>query len=327
MVTGEKASLPAGQKDLESWPREQHSKHTGRRGGCRLPGSGGRPHLQVDHSPSSRDWPPEGLPPQLLPLHSGEALTGPMLRHLEKRSSAAMCSYSFWTARCRRLELWWRSYRLRNAAGVRSSAQDGPWALPYPVRPLTLPDIRVHCPALPLGPCFLNGNPAGLQLSTDGGRDPAATPGRSTEDRSKGRTSSGTGRFHTRPPSHQASCREMGLRWAPESFPRPEGMSVPSRPAAHSPVREPQPQACSRGEHRADRLDTRHTRLSPSSPRGPNDRAGGEGAEREETGHHPRCPPALREHPPYSTRSSRLCGVYRSSGATLLLCAGQSMPA
>lgn len=73
------------------------------------------------------------------------ALTGPMLRHLEKRSSAAMCSYSFCTARRRRLVLWWRSYRLRNAAGVRS-AQDGPWALPYPVHPPTLPNLWMRCP-------------------------------------------------------------------------------------------------------------------------------------------------------------------------------------
>lgn len=30
-------------------------------------------------------------------------------------------------------------------------------------------------------------------------------------------------------------------------------------------------------------------------------------------------------HPPYTTWSSQLCGVYSSSGATLSLCAGQSM--
>lgn len=36
-------------------------------------------------------------------------------------------------------------------------------------------------------------------------------------------------------------------------------------------------------------------------------------------------PPALRRHPPYTTCSSQLCGVYRSSGHTLFFCAGQSM--
>lgn len=34
---------------------------------------------------------------------------------------------------------------------------------------------------------------------------------------------------------------------------------------------------------------------------------------------------ALGEYPPYTTWSSQLCGVYRSSGATLFLCAAQSM--
>lgn len=75
MVKGEKASLPTGQKDLERWPKEQHAKHTGWWGGCCLPGSSGRPHLQEGHTPSSRDRPQEGLPPQLLPLHGGEVLT------------------------------------------------------------------------------------------------------------------------------------------------------------------------------------------------------------------------------------------------------------
>lgn len=35
--------------------------------------------------------------------------------------------------------------------------------------------------------------------------------------------------------------------------------------------------------------------------------------------------PASPGHPPYSAFSSQLCGEYRSSAATLFLCAGQSM--
>lgn len=75
MGKGEKASLPNGQKDLERWPKEQHPRHTGWWGGCCVPGSGGRPHLQQDHTARSRDRPREGLPPQLLPLHGGEVQT------------------------------------------------------------------------------------------------------------------------------------------------------------------------------------------------------------------------------------------------------------
>ena len=94
--------------------------------------------------------PPERPPPQPSP-HTGphgaswhRTLTGPMLMHLEKRSSAAMCSYSLWTARWRRLALWWRSYRLSNAAGARSSAQHSPGALPTPPSPRPSPTSRVE---------------------------------------------------------------------------------------------------------------------------------------------------------------------------------------
>lgn len=38
----------------------------------------------------------------LSPCPPEATLTGPMLMHLEKRSSAKMCSYSFCVARCRR---------------------------------------------------------------------------------------------------------------------------------------------------------------------------------------------------------------------------------
>lgn len=105
---------------------------------------------------SSRDWPREGLLPQLLTPHGGYrhravgALTGPMLMHLEKRSSATMCSYSFWMARCRRLVLWWRSYRLSNAAGgeVISTGQHLSPSLPcLPHRPsLTSWYADLPCP-------------------------------------------------------------------------------------------------------------------------------------------------------------------------------------
>lgn len=43
-----------------------------------------------------------------------------MLMHLVKQSSAAMCSYSIWTAHFRRLVLWKRSYRLRSPVGEKT---------------------------------------------------------------------------------------------------------------------------------------------------------------------------------------------------------------
>lgn len=73
--------------------------------------------------PSSASCP--GPRPPLADTDGQGELTGPMLIHLEKRSSATMCSYSLWTAHCRRLVLWWRSYRLHKAAGMRVSAGTG----------------------------------------------------------------------------------------------------------------------------------------------------------------------------------------------------------
>lgn len=83
MVNGGKASLPTVQKDLERWPKEQHSKHTRWWGGKGVLSAGGTrdrmggPVCQAlvgdltsrkTPTPSSRDWPREGLPPQLLTL-------------------------------------------------------------------------------------------------------------------------------------------------------------------------------------------------------------------------------------------------------------------
>lgn len=73
--------------------------------------------------PASASCP--GPCPPLADTDGQGELTGPMLMHLEKRSSATMCSYSLWTAHCRRLVLWWRSYRLHKAEGMRVSAGTG----------------------------------------------------------------------------------------------------------------------------------------------------------------------------------------------------------
>lgn len=60
------------------------------------------------------------LPPKVLQTPRMGTLTGPMLMHLVKQSSATMCSYSIRMARCRRLVLWKRSYRLRIPEGEKA---------------------------------------------------------------------------------------------------------------------------------------------------------------------------------------------------------------
>lgn len=57
------------------------------------------------------------LPPKLHQTPGVRALTGPMLMLLVNRSSATICSYSILIARCLRLVLWKRSYRLRSPTG------------------------------------------------------------------------------------------------------------------------------------------------------------------------------------------------------------------
>lgn len=231
-------------------------------------------------TPSSRDWRRDGLLPQLLPPHGLQlgahprprhpavgSLTGPMLMYLEKQSSATMCSYSFWMARSRKLVLWWPSYRLSNTVGSQGCQHR---AAPG-VFPMTLLDILVCHPALSLmphsGSTPPSGTPAQVHLSTDWGKDPAPTPGLSTEDVSKTTCDQGN-MTHTRhpmlAPEPPGFSQEDGSELGPTGscpFSPKEGTSVPSRPAASNPlVQEPQPQACSRGEDRAGLLDTWRTR-------------------------------------------------------------------
>ena len=64
-----------------------------------------RPKALGDRRPHPNERPHLGETPHPAPQTQAQtpgasALTGPMLMHLVKRSSAAMCSYSFWVAHC-----------------------------------------------------------------------------------------------------------------------------------------------------------------------------------------------------------------------------------
>lgn len=82
------------------------------------PGQGSWGSQKASHEGDISPGEPHSAPQTQAQTPGRRTGSGPMPVHLVKRSSAAMCSYSFWVARCRRLVLWWHSYKLRMAAGA-----------------------------------------------------------------------------------------------------------------------------------------------------------------------------------------------------------------
>lgn len=230
-----------------------------------------------------------------------------MLIHLEKRSSATMCSYSLWTAHCRRLVLWWRSYRLHKAEGMRVSAgtehreecqpQPGPGRLdgkPHFQPTLALSASVSSCATAPLPPRLGHRGSPAVSALTDG----AGT-------RHKGKTMVGP-----------ASGGSHAGAWAWGSCPPPPetddwALQGPQLRILSS--RSPAPgslQGRGQGSSAGPKAHTAGHCVTTEPQRSHRHHWGQLSPER---------------HVPNTTRSSQLGGVYSSSGATLALWAGQSM--
>lgn len=247
-----------------------------------------RPRVPGDRRPHPKEGPHLGEPPPPAPQTQAQtprasALTGPMLMHLVKRSSAAMCSCSFWVARCRRLVLWWRSYKLRMAAGrgrgvVNGSRREERW-LYHSRQPRPPPACLGNCVlalhAPPQHPAVNERTCAGGTSRRAGGGEQTGvwaqgggggTSGRGGEQRSEGEHSACSHSTTRRRPalSGQKDPWEPGLDWPLGTAP-----SVPQRRhprplkalGSESSVQEP--------ESQAGLLDMSCARPAPVVPTGP----------------------------------------------------------